>query len=45
VGSSKINDFVTGPSNTGTDPLIDHFPFVNFKDDEVITLFENIGFI
>jgi hypothetical protein len=23
--------------------LIDHFPFVNFKDAKVITLFENIG--
>jgi hypothetical protein len=33
-----------GPSGVGTDSLLDHFPFVNFTDSEVISLFENIGF-
>jgi hypothetical protein len=33
-----------GPSGIGTDSILDHFPFVNFSDSEVISLFENIGF-
>jgi hypothetical protein len=33
-----------GPSSIGTDSILDHFPFVNFFDFEVISLFENIDF-
>jgi hypothetical protein len=33
-----------GPSGIGTDSILDHFPFVNFSNSEVISLFENIEF-
>jgi hypothetical protein len=47
VGDTSKSTYVEAwPSSTGTgtNPLLDHFPFVNFQDAEVISLFEKLGF-